>query len=79
MGPVDPQPPDPPGQHSLPLGFKGTVDRRARGVMEFPTPRARRLWRGGVVRVPHGCFVLPSVMTKQRGGDSQDTEQGGAS
>lgn len=47
--------------------------------MEFPTPRARRLWRGGVVRVPHGCFVLPSVMTKQRGGDSQDTEQGGAS
>lgn len=49
------------------------------GQKDLEKPRARRLWRGGVVRVPHGCFVLPSVMTKQRGGDSQDTEQGGAS
>ena len=48
-------------------------------MMEFPTPGAQRLRQGGFVRVPHGCFVLPSVMTKQGGGDSQDTEQRGAS
>lgn len=48
-------------------------------MMELRTPGARRLRRGGCVCVPRGCFVLPSVMTKQRGGDSQDAEQRGAS